>query len=1340
MALALEPRILFDAAVASAATDPHHTSGHTPGPAADATEPHADPAAHATPTQGPASSPATGGAAAPAELASAASRHLVVVDARVSEREQLLAGLPAGTEVLVLQGGQDGVAAIAAALAEIGRADSVQIFSHGGPGQVLLGSRLVSADNLGSLAASLEAWRDHLAQDADIQLYGCSAGAGPQGQALVEGLALLTGADVGASDDATGAAAAGGDWQLEVQHGTLDQPLMLAGAAREAFQGLLADAAPTVSLGGAGQDVLLGDQFSFTVTFSNTSAQDGYAPFINLFLPATGKDGDDGVRFVSATYLGQTLASQVVTFDANGQAVHPLAKDASGNPVVLNAATYGLRPGDQLAVVRLPFASVSQDQPAFAVQVTASLSSLADTALTDGSPDLTIKVGSGFELGNDALDNPAQDPSLIATGTVSYVVHPTMVTLTQTVNAPDGETATGPNYGRTYTLTARPAPGQTLSNVVITQPLPDSIQVTAITPGSGGTLTSVTLGDGTVLTNPTAVQAAIAADDLFIHEFTVAYASLSAASDTVVSFYVPEEDSSGAPVLDAGSGNPVTITVDAASASAQWTPLDPRDLTSPATYVDISGTGTAASFIARSIVLEKQAAIQVDAGQSGLTPGDTLRYTINLSISDFFAFGKDFFRSGQFIVTDTMADGQTLSGTPTLSFSVNGASQSIALVATSTVNADGTTSLSFDVAQSLLDATRGARGWLNGDLAFDAAREGATTAVISYAAVVGQSYTPPAGAPHSEINEGDAIGNTASTTATVLEDMLNLSGQSQTDSDSTTSTVPTRNVDIEITEINGGTPGGGDLHPGDLVTFRLSYDLVTGDYEQFKLSTYLPLPLLDVSGLTWATGGAAGQWEFGSGHTSTGPAPTVSSVAGNGVEFDFGSFATAGTSGSRIEVEFTLRVGDQPFADRRSLGIVAESSQVTTLTDATLLSSDGVVIHSVAEPHLDIRHGVVSASHGTVTGTTGTWQAPGSSGVPFTGSITDLAAVDGVIAGIDGGDLLRLATAIENTGGGGAFDVRTDVALPSGLSFVGGSLANANLRVYRGDGTALAAGTNYTVVGNEIRFLDPGSVASLQGGRSGSAADASGANVVVITYDVVAASAIEAGRSLQSTATLSHYASVAGGPDFTPTDLQDLSTQQVAAPEVRKTFAGGTLDDGDSSASHTTGSDLVVGWHPGRRRGRCPPGLQRRGGHGRQRHRQQQLRDPRAAGGEQHHRRAGRQVAAERGAPDLPGSGRRHLQRQHAPRPHHRPDRRAAHRDGARAHAAGRAGPHVRRRAGRLRRRRSRRVHRHDQQRERQLGLRRIRPHTGRQPAHPAQQPDAAGRELQRRRHQQRRP
>ncbi|MBB3180299.1 VCBS domain-containing protein [Variovorax sp. Sphag1AA] len=1166
-ALALEPRILFDGAAASAVDQQHHTDPAHPAEAAAPAD-AARPATTAEPPAAPAQTPVLPATPAPHQL--------VVVDSRIENRDQLTAQLPADAQLLVVEPGTDGLAAISAALAQMGPVDSIQIFSHGASGQFTLGSRTLSSDNIAASADVLSGWRAELRPGADIQLYGCNVGAGAPGQALVSELAHWTGADVGASNDNTGGAAAGGNWTLEVRAGDIDKPIALSASALATYDGLLADAAPTVTFTSADPVVLLGDNFSFTVNFTNTSTQIGYAPYIDLFFPATGRDGDDGVTFVSATYLGQALQTYTLTFDASGNATHPLWRDANGNQVVVTAASVGMQPGDQMVVVVLPYGSVANDQPVIPINVTAHLSNLADTSFSDGSPNLGIGVRGAFEFGNDSLNNPTQDPTLVGALAPDLVVHPTILTFTRSIDTIEGETTTGPNFPHTLTVTATPAPGQTLDDVVVKQPMPPQVVVTGITPGAGGTITSLTLIDGTVIDGPAEIAVALAAGT-YLRDFTVTYPTMSAPTDTQVSFYVAEFDSGGDPVIDPATGNPVNIIIAGATATGSWIPLDPRDLVPPATDIDFSSVGQGTTFIARSLSIHKESSVAVDTGTPGLTPGDTLNYELDLAISDYFAFGEDFFFNGSFIVTDRLGDGQTFTGTPMLTFTFEGVTRTVPVVYTTVANADGTTTLVFDLVATI-QAINPTRRAFSGDLADDSIQQGPTTGVLTYQATVGQSYTLPTGAPHPEINEGDPVGNNAEVSATLLDSLLSNTGVVQRDTSSAIGTVPTHNVDIQLTQVNGGAPpSDGELRPGDLVTFRLSYDLVTSDYEQFSLTAYLPQPLLTTAGITWAQGGGAGQWELTGGNTNLGPVLSVSSGPGNSVIFNFGSYAVTATTGSRIELEFTMRVGDQPFADQRSLAVLAQSQQQTSLDHAQLISSDIANITSIAEPVLAIQHGVVSTSHGTVTGTTGTWAAPGTTGPAFTGNITDLTAVDGRVDGIDASDVVRLATALENTGGGGAFDVVTSITLPPGLSFLNGSLAAANLQIRRGDGTLLTAGVDYSVSGNTISFLDANGIASLLPGRAGTAADTSGANMVVITYDTVVSGTIDASRTMQSTATLSNYASVNGGPDFTPTDLTNTADEQVAAPTVIKVFADGTLDNGDSSATHTTGSDLVIG-------------------------------------------------------------------------------------------------------------------------------------------------------------------
>ncbi|TLX79454.1 DUF4347 domain-containing protein [Pseudomonas nicosulfuronedens] len=1161
-ALALEQRILFDGAAAAAVDQQHHDSS------ADAK----DTAKPATAVE------ARAQAAAPAQ---AAPRNLVVIDARLENRDQLAANLPVGTTALVVDAGQDAIAAISNALAQLGKVDSIQIFSHGATGQFTLGNQTFTSQSVDQLGERLSAWRGELNAGADIQLYGCDVGAGSAGQALVNELARWTGADVGASSNATGSSRAGGDWNLEVRSGDVDKTIALSATTLVDFQGLLADASPTVAMGSGGAAVRLGDTFTFDVIFSNPSTQVGYAPYIDLFMPVTGRDGNDGATFVSATYLGQAVKSTVLTFDASGNATHPFAKDANGNALVINAASVGMKPGDQMIVLQLPYGSVTNGQPGIDIQITAQLSNLADTTYSDGAPNLTINARGGFEYGNDSLNNPTQDPSLVESTLHSFVVTPTLLSVTQTVNMPEGETVTGPNFTRTQTVTVTPATGQTLTNVSVTQTVPDQVHVSQITPGAGGTLESITLHDGTVLTDPTQIADALANPNAFVSSYTIHYDTLSSASTTQVSFYVPEIDANGRPVIDPATGNPVTINFGTATVNGDWNPLDTRDRpTDPDGYpFTETGNGQGVTFVAKSITLLKQVTIQNDIGSAGLTPGDTLRYNMEVAISDFFAFGKNILGQGTFTITDQLGDGQTFSALnpPTIVIQQHGGSQVIPLIYTATQNADGSTTLVFDIAASIAAAVQGPGVYaLYGDLWDDDPQEGATTLTIVYDAIVDLTYTSDH-PPHDQLNEGDSVGNNATVDATVLRDSVNLGGE-QTDGSSTTSTIQTSSVDIELTQVNGGNPpANGELRPGDVVTFTITYDLLVADYENFTLTAYLPLPLLDATGINWSQGTGVGQWLITAGNTIADVPDSVTTGPGNSIIFNFGNFVSGGLNGGRVQVQFTMRVGDQPFADQRELDVLAQSSQTTTVDKTVLTSSDVAVIESVAEPVLDIKHGVVSSTNGTVTGTTGTWSPPGSTGVPFSGSVTSLAAVDGNVSGIDGADTLRLATAIKNSGGGGAYDVVTSITLPAGLAFANGSLAAANLQIFRGDGSQLIAGVDYSVNGNTITFLDANFQPTLLAGRAGTVNDATGANVVVITYDVTVDNAILASRTLQSSASLTNYASVEGGQDFTPTDITEVANQQVAAPTIVKNYKDGSLSADDSSAGHTTGSNLVIG-------------------------------------------------------------------------------------------------------------------------------------------------------------------
>ena len=171
-------------------------------------------------------------------------REIVFVDSGIADPQALIDDLRARSDadivVVQLDAQQDGVAQITAALAGQHDVDAVHIVSHGTDRALKIGSTWISAEGVDALAGQFAQWRDALSADADLLLYGCDLAAGAQGQALLQRLQELTGADVAASDDATGARSLGGDWELEYAAGAVEATNPFSASAQDHWQGLLA--------------------------------------------------------------------------------------------------------------------------------------------------------------------------------------------------------------------------------------------------------------------------------------------------------------------------------------------------------------------------------------------------------------------------------------------------------------------------------------------------------------------------------------------------------------------------------------------------------------------------------------------------------------------------------------------------------------------------------------------------------------------------------------------------------------------------------------------------------------------------------------------------------------------------------------------------------------------------------------------------------------------------------------------------------------------------------------------------------------------------------------------
>lgn len=936
---------------------------------------------------------------------------------------------------------------------------------------------------------------------------------------------------------------------------------------------------------------MIGEGFSFTVTFDNTGAgaEVGYGPYVDLFLPIGGVDGtssggpNDGVSFASATYLGAAVNSVTLACAPGGTITHPLTG--------LTVTCPPLPPGFdasftwQFVNLELPFGSFAADQPPAAITVNANLSNFADLGTA-----LPIQARGGFRYGADPLDNPATDPPIIQGSPASASVTPTLIKLTKTYHGPEDETATGPNFPREYTVAVDIANGQTVTNLDITDYLPGNLQFVTVVSTSPaatcGTLPSTTTPGGTLVCTFASVTGATGTSDATVR----------------FRFYAPLNDANGNPVIDASTGDDVQC-INQAGALGDWTPLDPRDL-GGVDNASAGGPGDPPEHIlgCKSIAIQKSVANLSDSVNS---PGDVLEYTLTFQVSDFFAFQN-------VLIDDLISDGQHFQASfaPTLEVNGNGFTLAAAGMAGGNVNVvcnytggpgaecdgdnpaanDGTTAIAFDISAELVTRGRPDGKLLGGcvpaaggsDYDCDPFNDGATTATVKFRTVILDAYTDiyPSGDP--SVDQGDRLDNDVTISGDVLNNAdLTPTGNSEADTSAAGLNIAQGSLEKTIYAQNGvacptqpctnvqGTPG-------DTITYRLRYTHPTSDFENFSIEDFLPLPVFSATEVDSFSNTVCGV--PAASDACLGPADTYYTLAGavtpalttnaanNTVKFTYGDYDNSSHPSSVVDLLFTVTIEGDPFADGLYLTNQARSTEGTT--QSNVRTADAIVQIQIVEPVLGIRKGIIATDKAGATYSPTARvpanvavSAPGSacprlsgSGMPVTSSNLG-TTFNSNLSGVDAGDLATFAIVVENTGRGpnGAFDVRIKDNLPAGYQVPGGG-AGLNLCVTDGTGalfTVTSVGGGAGLLDQGIELVDPGPTNPAAGGLDrGKLADgavvANGRNIAIVTFDLQVVSTAQPGANIDNTATLFNFAGQEGGPDFTTTDRTDTARTTVA--------------------------------------------------------------------------------------------------------------------------------------------------------------------------------------------------
>ena len=344
-----------------------------------------------------------------------------------------------------------------------------------------------------------------------------------------------------------------------------------------------------------------------------------------------------------ASWAGQSLAVDRHPFeDPDGDGIfelkHPITEEQ------LKGSD-----GDHLLIWTLPVGSYQQSSPPLDVDIPFLLKTTSPDVLRD---DINVTAGGGYRYGSDPRDNanPSNpldpqspfDPVIPAT-TDAWVIHPVPVLLDKETDAHEDETATGPNFPKSWRLDVDLADDQTIDPLELKDTLPDDLYF---------------LGDNPVEINraqalydyapprPFQVKPGQIIKPPLNRWGGVDYFKAFGSSDSIdlrarLDFYVPR-------VL-APDGQPKTYH-NQSSLNGTWSNIDPQQ------PIAIDDQATTDKITARSLAIQKTDDKPETLLPNGKTlpgtirPGEDVEFTLNFQVSDYFSFGG-------LVVTDRLHDG-----------------------------------------------------------------------------------------------------------------------------------------------------------------------------------------------------------------------------------------------------------------------------------------------------------------------------------------------------------------------------------------------------------------------------------------------------------------------------------------------------------------------------------------------------------------------------------------------------------------------------------------------------------------------------------------------------------
>ena len=280
---------------------------------------------------------------------------VVIVDQSIPDLAAMLSDLQqhaSTAEVFVLDSDRDGIDQISGILQTRSDIDAVHLITHGDGDSIRFGNTLLDDRSITAYSGSIAAWRGALSDNADLMFYGCDLAGTASGRTLLESISALTGADVAASNNDTGHASFGADWELEFSIGEIDHQVILSESFQDNWQSKLSVITVTTASG-------VNDTGSTTFDIGTLLANrgtDGQISLSEAIIAANNSAGADTIWFdiggggLQVIQLGNALPAITDTIILDGTTqtgfvdqplIHLDGMDLAANGLTLVAGSAG---------------------------------------------------------------------------------------------------------------------------------------------------------------------------------------------------------------------------------------------------------------------------------------------------------------------------------------------------------------------------------------------------------------------------------------------------------------------------------------------------------------------------------------------------------------------------------------------------------------------------------------------------------------------------------------------------------------------------------------------------------------------------------------------------------------------------------------------------------------------------------------------------------------------------------------------------------------------------------------------------------------------------------------